>query len=275
VAAEPVASGENVAIRVMSWNIRSGFGSFDLPPELAGSSQLGTVATAIAASGADIVGLQEVDRFWDRSAGVDQPAELAAALGFELGYGANWLPSGGAPGEGVPQYGTAILSRWPIVAIENVLASTPPGWEPRGLLVATIRLPGDHDLRVINTHLQVDRQGESASDQRAAQLELALRIAASRETPCLITGDLNATPGSEELARVEAADSGFIDCWPSLHSGEPGYTIPASPVAAPERRIDYIFASAALRVTGSAVLVTDQTRLASDHYPVVADIELT
>ena len=62
-------------LRVMTWNIRHGEG-------LDGRVDLERIAAVIRASGADLVGLQEVDRGVRRTGGVDMPAELARLTGL-------------------------------------------------------------------------------------------------------------------------------------------------------------------------------------------------
>lgn len=264
------------SLTVMSWNIRSGFGSFDLPEPAGGTSQLEAVGAVIGESGAEIIGLQEVDRHWHRSGGVDQPRVLAERLGMEWCHGANWLPEGGAPGDMVPQYGTAILSRWPIVEHRNVYLPTPEDWEQRGALIATIRV-GEVEMTVINTHLQYgDPTGSDGSTrQRQEQLHAVLDLAAEADAPVVITGDFNATPGSSEMGEIEKTRSGFTDTWSHARPDQPGYTIPASPVAEPERRIDYIFVTDDLAIGDVSVVVNDRTRIASDHFPVVADLTVS
>ena len=69
-------------LRVASYNIRHGVGSdgrLDLP----------RTAAAIAALGADVIGLQEVDdTFAERSAYEDQAARLAQMLGLQVCFAA-------------------------------------------------------------------------------------------------------------------------------------------------------------------------------------------
>ncbi len=260
------------ALRVMSWNIRSGFGSFDLPEAMRGESMLATIAGAIREADADIIGLQEVDRFWDRSGGVDQARWLAEELGMEWRHAANMVPGGGPPEEGSPQYGIALISRWPIVEHEHVLLPTPEGWEQRGALVAVVQAPDGGHIVVVNTHLQVDGSNGAAADQRAESAGITAELVRNRRLPAVIMGDLNATPESSELRALRDERSGFQDCWVVANPGEMGLTIPASPDTGPEARIDYIFASCDITVRRVVVPVTSATRIASDHYPVVADL---
>ena len=85
-------------------------------------------------SGADVIGLQEVDRHWDvRSNWVDQPAWFAQRLKMHYAYAANLDLPPVNPGEPNRQYGTAILSRYPIKAFNNTLLPKYPAGEHRGL----------------------------------------------------------------------------------------------------------------------------------------------
>jgi endonuclease/exonuclease/phosphatase family metal-dependent hydrolase len=73
------------------------------------------IAAEIDATGAEVAGLQEVDRHWSaRSEFVDQAQWLAKRVRMHVVYGANLdldPPTAGAPRR---QYGTAILSEFPI-----------------------------------------------------------------------------------------------------------------------------------------------------------------
>ena len=70
----------------MTYNIHHGAG-YD------GVLDLERIAVLIEKSGADVIGLQEVDRHWsERSNWVDQPAWLAKRLKMHYGYAANLEP---------------------------------------------------------------------------------------------------------------------------------------------------------------------------------------
>ena len=72
--------------------------------------------------GADVIALQEVDRFWPRTGMIDQPAELAALLpNYYWVYGPAFnmdASEAGADGAVINrrrQFGNMILSRWPLI----------------------------------------------------------------------------------------------------------------------------------------------------------------
>ena len=91
-------------LTVASFNIHHGAGTDD-------RLDLERVAAEIKRTGAAVVGLQEVDRFWsERSAFVDQAQWLADRLGMHVVYGANLDLDPPALDRPRRQYGTAILS---------------------------------------------------------------------------------------------------------------------------------------------------------------------
>ena len=68
-------------------------------------------------------------------------------------------------------------------------------------------------------------------------------------------------------------DAGYTDAFRALHPSEPGMTLPTT---APLLRLDYVFVpnGQAGRVKTCDVVKTPEAVDASDHFPVVADLEL-
>ena len=226
----------------MSFNIRHGVGAD-------GRLDLDRVAAAIAASEAEVVGLQEVDRhFSERSNFVDQATYLAGLLGMQVVFGPNLdLPP---LVDGLPrrQYGNAILSRSEIRSSRNVLLPRLGASEQRGLLIATTEV-GGAEVTVLSTHLQVE----------AIVAEMA-----SIETNVVLLGDLNAEPGSPEVGLLAGR---LTDAWSAAGTGD-GYTYSVSD---PHKRVDYVFSSDGLAARTAMVVDSD----ASDHRPVVATFALS
>ena len=77
---------------------------------------------ACAVDGADIIALQEVERFWPRTGMADQSAELSALLpGYYWVYGPGFDMDASTAQDGVVenrrrQFGNMLLARWPIVS---------------------------------------------------------------------------------------------------------------------------------------------------------------
>jgi endonuclease/exonuclease/phosphatase family metal-dependent hydrolase len=241
---------ESRDVRVMSYNIHHGEGAD-------GRLDLDRIAGVIRSEKAEVIGLQEVDRFWRRSDFVDQVAYLAEELDMHAAYGANLDLSSDDPSQPRRQYGTAILSKYPIVESKNTLLPKLSNSEQRGLLEALIKVKGA-PVRFYDTHLQHNNSGE-----RALQVRAIMEHTRDVKGPQVLVGDLNALPEAPELAPLYER---YNDAWPLGGEG-PGYTISAEN---PTRRIDYVFVTPDVAVRGASVPRT----LASDHLPVVADLSV-
>lgn len=141
-------------MKLVSYNIRYGVGIDD---------QLDLPRIARELEGADIIGLQEVDRFFKRGGEVDQAAELAELLGdYYWVYGAGQDTDGSyrdANGKLVNrrrQHGEMILSRYPILSTRTYplpkVGSITRHAVQAALLEAVIDAPGGA-LRLYNVHL--------------------------------------------------------------------------------------------------------------------------
>ncbi len=142
------------------------------------------VARAAAAiSGADIVALQEVERFWKRSGEVDQPAKIASHLpnhywvyGPNLDLDASYRDNEGNLINRRRQFGLMILSRWPILSqrlfpLPKFGAVDHHGIQT-GILEAVIDAPSG-PLRVYTVHLS-----HLGTEMRKPQIDRVLDIVA-------------------------------------------------------------------------------------------------
>ncbi|UVI33844.1 endonuclease/exonuclease/phosphatase family protein [Paenibacillus spongiae] len=248
--------GNEVEIKVMSYNIHHGEGEDAV-------LDLERIAQVIEQSGADITGLQEVDNhFSERSKFVDQAKWLADRLGMEYAYAANLDYDPLQEGQHRRQYGTAVLSKYPILSAKNHLLTNIPypvqPSEQRGLLETLINVKGNH-IRFFNTHLDHRR-----AEQRDSQIREILEIAKQREGTSIFAGDFNAEPGSAEILKLTAQ---YKDVFAELGQDQ-DYTIP---VINPDRRIDYFFTSDDVKISAAEVIDT----IASDHLPITANLVLT
>lgn len=267
-------------LRVMTYNIKHGQTNLEceqpqpIPGELPFPDcglDLQASIDVMRAHGADIIGVQEVDRFWARSAFVDEPAAIAAGLGMEHQcYAANLDHAPDSHSDVPHQYGTVIVSRFPILDCSNTLLPRTGNNEQRGLTLAVINVNGV-PLQFYNTHLH-----HTAAPDRGLQTEeigdiMDVAPAGSK----VLMGDFNAIPTAPEMAPILAR---FLDTWAVAGIPTPdnpnGFTSSADPVNDPTRRIDYVFVSAQVTVDEAHVPIDPQTRFAADHYPVVADIAL-
>jgi endonuclease/exonuclease/phosphatase family metal-dependent hydrolase len=238
-------------LSVATFNIHHGVG-------LDNVLDLERIAATVESTGAEVVGLQEVDvHFGERSNFVDQATWLADRLDMYVAFGANLDLDPPTPDAPRRQYGTAVLSEHRIREWTNTLLPRPEGGEQRGLLEARIRVRG-LPVRVFNTHLQHNSQVE-----RLAQIAAIRDILAGSDESVVVLGDLNATPDSPEIAGLT---EDLVDAWVTAGVGD-GYTYDA---ATPHARIDYVMSSGDVVARTAAVVTTD----AADHLPVVVDLGL-
>jgi len=214
---ETCVPGSTTDLTVVSFNIKSGH-------RADGSVQLDLVASNLAAWKPDLVLLQEVDKNQVRTGRVDQAAHLGERLRFYSTFGANTANRAGG------QYGTALLSRYPIVSVENTPLPRRPGDEQRGLLHAVLDVDGSK-LSAYVVHLQ-----HTSEAARLSQVTKIRQIVADDPLPKIIGGDFNATPGSGVMG---VARSFASDTWTAVGAG-PGLTVPRD---SPRRRIDYLLQS--------------------------------
>jgi endonuclease/exonuclease/phosphatase family metal-dependent hydrolase len=193
-------------------------------------------------TGAEIVGLQEVDRFTARVGGRDILKIVAEAGGFPYYAFARAIDIGAG------EYGTAILSRHPIVSFSVTPLPVAKDCEDRSIGHAVIELDGEA-LHVFNTHLAFERL-----DLKRKQLEhIAPMI--GEHARFLLMGDFN-LEDVEELSVFKGArtlnERTFATYYPS------GWAI------------DHIVIPASVE----AGRVEMPTPPYSDHYPLVADLYL-
>ena len=281
-------------MKIVTYNIqftRGRDGRLDLPRAAA------TVAEA------DIIGLQEVDRFWRRTGMQDQALAMAEHFpGYDWVFAAGCdaaahLPdraSADAAARGRRrQHGNMVLSRWPILTSRTLRlpkAATDVFCMDRVLCEAVIDAPGG-PLRVYVTHL-CHIGPETRLPQVAHLIELLATL--PRAGACwsgahpkeaawtdgdpvppypdemILMGDLNFTPDSKEYATLFGAGLGLVDSWRALGRdplAPEEYSIRVIPAPHITRRIDHILVSESLqgRVRKGWI---DQAAMASDHFPV-------
>jgi len=249
-----------VLLRVATFNIHHGVGAD-------GRLDLARTADVIAATRATLIGLQEVDRTLSaRSDWVDQAEWLGRRLGMDVVHGATIErgPRDPAVPDGPSRrYGNALLSAHPVRSWQALRLPGSTWREARGLVDARVDV-GGATVRVAVTHLQ-NRSGRERREQAAHIVGLLVPAAAGggRRAPTIVLGDMNAGPDTAEIRTLTAV---LVDAWAAAGDG-PGYTFEAR---RPFARIDQVLVSPG--VTPVAAEVVD-TR-ASDHRPVVADLEV-
>ena len=227
-------------------------------------------ADSVASLDADILGLQEVDRFQSRSANADLTAVAAEAMGAQEhrfvaalsgSPGATWMAATGDEQPDSTAYGIALLSRHPVLSWEIVRLGSPPSRipmrfhgrrlpelvrdEPRVAVAARVETPRG-EITVVNCHLSFIRWWGRRQLRR-------LMRALEPCDPLLLLGDLNM-----ELSHAS-----------SLTGLRPLVERPTFPTDQPREQLDHILAR------GEVGRATDETvhRLpVSDHLALSVDL---
>ncbi|MCM3628160.1 endonuclease/exonuclease/phosphatase family protein [Paenibacillus glycanilyticus] len=244
--------GKETTIKVMEYNIHHAEGMDDI-------LNLNRIGDVIKSSDADIIGLQEVDNhFSTRSNFEDQARWLANYLGMHYQFAANLDNDPLNAGEPRRQYGTVILSKYPILSSENhLLDNTHYPAEQRGLAKTVINVKGNH-INFYNTHLD-----NKTPEERDIQVNEILSIVNQDNGTSILVGDFNATPDSPEIIKMSAqyhdtfAELGLNDAYTSYYYSDK-----------PNRRIDYIYTSDDVKIKAGKVIDT----IAADHLPITAEL---
>lgn len=199
--------GTIFAVRICSYNIHGGTDAARRPA-------LDRIAQTLQLVAADIVLLQEVDRFMPRSALVDQAQRLATALNIPYTHFYGRLRMGPAA------FGNASLSHLPVVSVRRLPLPSVSG-EPRCALGLTLA----EGTTVWNTHLGL------RDSWRETQLG-ALAAAIGEGSPVIVAGDFNATLDAGEVQR-------FLQKTGLTPLSE---AVPTFPAAEPQHRIDFLLA---------------------------------
>ena len=232
-------------LKVMTYNIHHGANKANV-------DKLDEMASFIKASGADLVGLQEVDSVCKRSGNVDQMKYLAEATGMYFAFARHLAFDGGA-------YGQGILSKYPIDEIRNdriTLIKKGKKRDSRALISVRVNLPNQTKLIFASVHFALD------VPSRLLQAEETISYLKTSRMPVVLTGDLNAIPDQEEIINLEK--------YFAKTEKEDQFTFP---VDVPIKKIDYIFVSKKFFKRTIDYTVFNEIK-ASDHLPAMATIEL-
>ncbi len=265
-------------MRILSWNLWWRFGPWERRRE--------AIAATLAEVRPDVCGLQEV---WD-APGENLAADLAERLGMHWCWAV--AAQGRGAGGGELSIGNAILSRWPIAAQAwTALPDDDLTGERRVAVHARIDAPGGV-LPLCTTHLTY---GPGLSKVRRAQARRLAEFVAEQAAGCayppVLTGDLNAEPGSDEVRLLGGVLTSpavpglvLVDAWRYADPANQGFTwdrrngYQAGSVI-PDSRIDYVLVGlprqgrGKVRSAGLAGTEPVAGIWPSDHFAVVADLQ--
>lgn len=230
-------------LTVLTYNINHG-------ADLNGRINLIRIGNIIRQSEADLIAIQEVDSATTRSYGKNQVQQLANLTGFyPLFGGAVSVDNGG-------KIGLGILSRYPIIAGQQILLPDPDSTGQRILLCAYVELPNQKTVRFCNS--QFDDKIERGRGLQAGVVSALLKPSIQ---PVIWAGDFNALPDETLIGQLRQYwfDAGWDTDTP---------TLPAA-VA----RLDYVWTQTGGPLTPLAYQVLEEHKTA-EHWPVVVRYRL-
>ena len=234
-------AGEGACTTIASYNVHKCVGSD-------GRFDPARVAGVVSEIDADIVALQEADERTGARLGL---LDLQA-LQRDTDLVPTHMPTnGGSHG----WHGNLILARRGIV--QGVRQVRLPGFEPRGAIIVDLKLKGVA-LRVVAAHFGLLRR--SRSQQASALVEATQSVS----KPTILLGDLN-----EWRVRNRSSLLALLPHFGPIHA-----VLPSFPSRYPLLALDRIMARPANLITRIEVHQTPLARLASDHLPIKARLNL-
>jgi exodeoxyribonuclease-3 len=247
-----------VTLRLLTYNIRNG-----------GAGRVDSIARVIVSCAPDVVVMQEATR-----------PDVVAALAERAGM-ADWRSRAGQS--------LGCLSRAPLAHV---------AWHrPRFCRHAFIEVvPADGAVRIFGVHLSAIHAAWTEHRRRFELKALLHGIRQHQHGVHVLAGDFNTLAPNESLdvrrlppryrpliwlsggrirwRTIQAViDAGYVDAYRRHHALAPGHTLPTWD---PHVRLDYVFIPAAFAdvMRSCDVVKHPAAAAASDHFPVVADLEL-
>jgi endonuclease/exonuclease/phosphatase family metal-dependent hydrolase len=246
------ANGMTARLTCMTYNIHSGVG-------LDKRYDLQRIQRVLANEQPDIVALQELDCGLSRTARDDQPGVLAQGLGATSFFcPVRSFDHGSA--------GIAVISPFEVLQQQHYDLSHHPGREPRYCQRVDLSVGPDAVLHVFNCHLGL--AARERRFQRDRMLSDAILLSEDLRHPVLLLGDFNDSPISVVHRSLRKH---FTDAFTAA-GRRWGPTFKLGPIPF---RLDHIYCSRGIRVLDCRVPGDELARVASDHRPVIASLEVT
>ena len=247
------ASSGSTQLKVLTWNTHHGLGTD-------GVYNIQRFVNWIVKSGANVVSLNEVEKYVGSYGNEDQPARYAALL--KSATGVTWYYNFAHRTGGTNGQGNLILSTFPLEDSSDYRLSYDRSVARAQILVNGIR------VNVFSTHLDAD-----SSARRTAQINELKSWAGSFAQQHVFGGDFNAWPGAGEISYMTSV---AYDAWAVAKANGTAVAYSGNEAGNTRNsRIDYVFYSkSASRLYLRAAQVFD-TRdssgvMPSDHRPVLA-----
>lgn len=229
-------------VKILTYNIHHAN-----PPSEPNKIDIEAIAKVINESGAEIVGIQEVDINVSRSEMMNQAEKLSELTGMDYFFSKGIDLEKG-------YYGTLILSKHKIIGKRRYDLPMPVKSENRSLAIVDVELPGEKTISFANTHLDLKEEN------RIAQAEFINELGELYRKPLIFVGDLNAKPESKPIQVLEKY---FVR---NTKNNQP-----TSPNVNARNEIDYIMVLNNQEFEWKDYRVIKE-EYASDHLPLFAEV---
>jgi endonuclease/exonuclease/phosphatase family metal-dependent hydrolase len=236
----------------MTYNIHSGVG-------VDKRYDLGRIRRVLNDERPHVAALQELEcRSW-RTSYDDQSNVLANDLALNSLFCATRPAEQGS-------FGLAVLSAFPVLHHQRYDLSYDIHLEPRYCLRVDLEVEPGAVLHVFNCHLGLTARERTF--QRKQMVSDAILLSEELHHPVVLMGDFNDWPISVVHRNLRKH---FTDAF-SASGKHWGPTFKAGPLPL---RLDHVYISEGIRVLDCWVRNDELTRVASDHRPVIASVEVT
>jgi len=235
----------------MTYNIHAGVG-------VDKRYDLGRIRRVLNEERPDIAALQELECRSRRTSFDDQSNVLAGDLALTSSFCAT-RPAG----EG--SFGIGVLSAFPVVHQQQYDLSYRTGREPRYCLRVDLEIEPGAVLHVFNCHLGLGARERAF--QRRQMVSDAILLSKELHHPVVVMGDFNDRPIPVVHRTLRKH---FTDAFTAAGKHW-GPTFKVGPIPF---RLDHIYLSRGIRVLECRVGNDELTRVASDHQPVIASVEV-
>ncbi|MEH6590646.1 MAG: endonuclease/exonuclease/phosphatase family protein [Halioglobus sp.] len=215
---------------------------------------LDTIARYLKQSNVDVVALQEADSPSSWSGDFNHVAYLAEKSGYQYfvhtPHAQMWMAN----------YGTAIMSRWPISNARGLTYASTPPTPSKGFTMAQILWRNSAldeaavPIDVISIHLDFSRKSV-----RRQQVEELGKVIGQRTYPLIIMGDFNSEWLAEDYLIQNTADSSKLHTFHSTGADLTTYK---------DKRLDWILADQRLDFSSYQV----EQEVLSDHKAIIATL---
>jgi endonuclease/exonuclease/phosphatase family metal-dependent hydrolase len=239
-------------LKLMTYNIHSGVG-------VDRRYDLGRIRRVLSEERPDIAALQELECGSARTSHDDQPSVLASDLALTPSFCATRPAEQGS-------FGLAVLSGFPVVHQQQYDLSYQIHREPRFCLRVDLEVAPGAVLHVFNCHLGLGVRERTF--QRKQMISDAILLSEELRHPVVLMGDFNDRPIPVVHRTVRRH---FTDAFTAAGKRW-GPTFKFGPMPL---RLDHIYLGGGIRVVDCRVHNDALTRVASDHRPVIAFVDVT